>query len=181
MHHFGGMVKKPLIVRAERSAVGDHQRLLARAPCPAAALGVVGRGGRHIAQVHSVEGRNIDAQLHCGRAEHDGQALQWRLVHGIGQPVFAVFFGVAKALLQQLAAGGIDLRGVLLRLKVEQGVPLLAQDVGHSQIKTTEKLVVLTVFKGLRLIDQHPVHAGGVEAPANNRPFHVELVHVAVM
>jgi hypothetical protein len=28
MHHFGGVVEKPLVVRAERRAVGDHQCLL---------------------------------------------------------------------------------------------------------------------------------------------------------
>ena len=70
---------------------------------------------------------------------------------------------------------------MFLGLEVEQRVVLLAQVFRYSQIEAAEELVVLAVFKGLRLIDQHPVHAGGVEAPADNGPFHVELVHVPVM
>ena len=119
MHHFCGMVKKPLIVRAEGRAVSNNQGLLARPPRTTTALGVIGGGRWHIAQVNSVQGGNIHAQFHGGRTKHDGQTLQRCFVRGVGQPVLAVFFGVAKALFQQLAATSINLGSVLLRFKIE--------------------------------------------------------------
>ena len=54
-------------------AVGDHQRRLAAAAGPAAALGVVGRRRRHVAQVDGVEVGDVDAQLHRRRAEQHRQ------------------------------------------------------------------------------------------------------------
>ena len=58
-------------MRTTRGAVGDDDGGLPTAACTARTLGIVGRGGRHVPQVDGVKVGNIDAQLHCGRAEHD--------------------------------------------------------------------------------------------------------------
>ena len=181
VNHFSGVVKEPLVMRAKRSAIGDDQCLLTRSPRPAAALGVVGRSGRDVAQVHRVERRDVNTQLHRGRAKHHRQALQRRFVSGVVQPILAVFFGITEALLQQLAAVGIDLRGVLLCLEVEQGVALLTQGLCHGLVKVTKELVVLTVLKRLRFIDQQPVHGRRVEPPAHHLVVHIKLLNVAVI
>jgi len=104
MHHLVGMLEEPLVMRAERRAVGDDQRLLAGTPGTATALGVVGRGRRDIAQVDGVERGNIHAQLHRGRAEHHRQAFQRRFMGRVLRPILPVLFGVAEALFQQLPA-----------------------------------------------------------------------------
>ena len=54
-------------------AVGEHERGLAAAAGATAALRVVGRRGRHVAQVDGVERRDVDAELHR-RASRRGPA-----------------------------------------------------------------------------------------------------------
>ena len=158
VHHLRRVVKEPLVVRAEGRAVGDDQGLLAGATRPAAALRVVGRRGGHVAQVDGIERRDVDAQLHGGRAEHHRQALKRCLVRRIFCPVLAIFLGEPEALLQQLAAAGIDLRGVLVGFELEEGVVLLAQRGRDRKVELAEETVVLALLLGLGGIDQHPVH-----------------------
>ena len=54
-HHVGRVREKPLIVRAHGRAVSDHEGSLTGATGPAAALRVVGRSGRNVAQVNGAE------------------------------------------------------------------------------------------------------------------------------
>ena len=73
VHHRAWSLEEILIVRTLGRAVGHNQR---RLPAPAgtpAALGVIGWCRGHVTQIHDVHRRNIDTQLHCGRAEERGQ------------------------------------------------------------------------------------------------------------
>ena len=64
--HPGGLAIEVLVVRAASRAVGEDQGGLSTAPGTAAALRVVGRGGRHVPQVDEVELGDVDAELHGG-------------------------------------------------------------------------------------------------------------------
>lgn len=93
--HIGGLFEIVLVVRTAARAVGVDERWLAAAARSAAALGVVGGRGRHVAQVDDVQLGDVDAQFHGGRAEQ-----QWKL-------------GAAEILFAFLAIFGGDLGGVL--------------------------------------------------------------------
>ena len=60
-----------LVVGVPRGAVGQHQSRLAAPPGPAAPLGVVRGGRRHVPHVDHVELADVDAKLHRGRAIED--------------------------------------------------------------------------------------------------------------
>ena len=64
MHHARRVGKEELIVGAARCAIGQHQRRHAAAASAPASLGVVGRRGRHVAQVDGVQRRDVDAEFH---------------------------------------------------------------------------------------------------------------------
>ena len=70
-HHLFLPLEEILVVRTTRGAVGDDDSGLPTAACTAGTLGIVGRRGGHVPQIDGVQVGNIDAQLHCGRAEHD--------------------------------------------------------------------------------------------------------------
>ena len=97
--HLARLAEEVLVVRAAPRAVGEDQRRLAAAAGPAAALGVVGRRRRHVAQVDDVELGDVDAELHGRRAEEQRQVAG------------------AEAVLALLAVLGRDLGGVLARLE----------------------------------------------------------------
>ena len=67
-HHVGRAAEVVLVVGVAGGAVGEHQRWLARATGPAAALGVVRGRRRHIPQTDRVQARDVDAQFHGRRA-----------------------------------------------------------------------------------------------------------------
>ena len=179
--HLVGMVEEPLVVRAQGRAVGDDQGLLPRAASTATALRVVGRRGRHVAQVDRVEGRDVDAQLHCGRAEHHRQTFERGLVGRVLQPVLAILLGVAEALFEELAPARIHLGGVLLRLEVEQRVLLLGEGGGDREVELPEEAVVLAFLLDLGGVDEHPVHCRGVQAPADQVGLDLVSLRVAVV
>ena len=67
--HPDGLAVEVLIVRAAPRAVGEDQRRLPAATGAPAALSVVGRRGRDVAQVDEVQLLDVDAQFHRRRAE----------------------------------------------------------------------------------------------------------------
>jgi hypothetical protein len=107
------------------------------AACPAAALRVVRRGGRHVAHVDRVQRRDIDAELHRRRAEQHRQPLELRAV--LLAPLVAVFLGEAEAGLALQAVVLLDLGGVLARLEVEELVHGLAQQAGDVAVQARKK------------------------------------------
>ena len=181
MHHLLSIVEEPLVMRTERRAIGDDQRLLTRATGTAAALGVVGGGRRHITQVHGVERGDIHAQLHRGGAEHHRQPLQRRFVGRVLRPILPVFFGVAKTLLQQLPAWRIHLGCVFLGLEVEQRMRGLTQQVSNAEIQGAE-ILVDSIAISLRLIgNQAPVQGSRVQAPACELGIDRLALHIAIV
>jgi hypothetical protein len=91
-----------------------------------------------------------------------------------------VFFGVAEALLQQLAARRIHLCGMLLRLKGEERVFRLPQEIGDVEIKLAEEAIGLAVV-GVRLVGrQAPVEGAGVQSPSHQMIFHGMLLHITI-
>ena len=62
--HLAGFSEEILVVRAASGAVGEDQRRLPAATGPAAALRIVGRGGRDVAQVDEVQLGDVHTQLH---------------------------------------------------------------------------------------------------------------------
>ena len=100
-HHLLGPVVVILIVRTAARTVGVHQRRLPAASGPPATLCVIGRGRRHIAQIHHIQLRDIDAQLHRRRTEQQGQIAG-------AKPIFAVltvFRGDLSGMLPCFQAG----------------------------------------------------------------------------
>ena len=69
IHHRLRPLEVILIVRALSCAVGHDKSGLSGSARAPRALGIVGRRRRHIAQVHSVQSRNVDAKLHRRRAK----------------------------------------------------------------------------------------------------------------
>ena len=72
-NHEFGVLEEILVVRAAERAVGEHQSGLAAATGATAALRVVGRRGRDVAQIDRIQILDVDAQLHRRRTEQDGQ------------------------------------------------------------------------------------------------------------
>ena len=62
--HLAGLAEEILVVRAASGTVGEDQRRLPAATGPAAALRIVGRGRRDVAQVDEVQLGDVHAQLH---------------------------------------------------------------------------------------------------------------------
>ncbi|OQC03532.1 MAG: hypothetical protein BWX80_02759 [Candidatus Hydrogenedentes bacterium ADurb.Bin101] len=72
-HHLAGLAEVILVVGAAARAIGIDQGRLSAAPRTAAALGIVGRGRRHVAHVHQVQLGNVHAELHGGGTEQERQ------------------------------------------------------------------------------------------------------------
>ena len=164
MHHVLCPVEEPLIVWAQRRAIGDNQRLLAGAPGTATALRVVCRCWGDVTQVYRVERRNVHAQLHGGRAEHQGQPFKWRPV--VGLPFVLVFLAVSKALLENLSGLGVDLCRVFLCLEFEQRVRDGFQQFGRALVECTEVGICLTWLLFGQGRCQAPIYERCVETPA---------------
>src|SRR5688572_12928991 len=62
-----------LIVGTSSGAVCEDERGLAASTCPATALGVIGRSRRNVPEVHDVQSRDVDAELHRRGTEEDRQ------------------------------------------------------------------------------------------------------------
>ena len=67
------MFEEILVVRTTEGAVGEHQSRLSAATCATAALGVVRRRGRDVAQIDRVQILDVYPQFHRWRTEQDGQ------------------------------------------------------------------------------------------------------------
>ncbi len=115
-HHELGPAEEPLVMGAASRAVGEDQRRLAAATGPPGALGVVGRRGRHVAEVDHVELGDVDAQLHGGRAVEHGQG------------------GVAEAQLALLALERRHLGGVLASLHAHEVTGQVAIEVDKEGV-----------------------------------------------
>ena len=66
VNHANGVAEVILVMGRLAGAIRDDQSGLPSPACAATALCVVGRGGRHVAHVDSVEGGNVHPQLHGG-------------------------------------------------------------------------------------------------------------------
>src|SRR4051812_40484860 len=91
------MLEEILVVRAAERAVGKYQGRLTATTSTTAALRVVGRRRRDVAQIDRVQILNVDAQLHSRRTEKDRQ------------------FGHAKVVFALNAKWTRHLRGVFAR------------------------------------------------------------------
>ena len=98
-HHAGRLAVEVLVVGAAPGAVGEDESGLPPAPGASAALRVVGRSGRNVAQVDEVELGDVDAELHGRGAEQERQ------------------LAFPKARLAVLAVLGGHLSGVLARFE----------------------------------------------------------------
>ncbi len=72
-HHLRAPAEKVLVVAVQRPAVGDDEPGLSLATRTAAALRIVGRRGRHVAQVHEIQIGDVHPELHGGRAHEIGK------------------------------------------------------------------------------------------------------------
>ena len=120
LHHVLWVLKEPLVMGITRGAVSHHQGRLPRASGTTCTLHIVGGRRRDIAHIHKVKRRDIDTQLHGGRAEEYRQAPK-ALVLMLRQlfPFFDIRNSASKAHFQFLALVIRQLRGVLMRLKGE--------------------------------------------------------------
>jgi hypothetical protein len=169
VHHLPRLAEEELVVRAARGTVGDHQRCLATAPGAAGALGVVGRRGRHVAQIDGIERRDVDAELHRRRAvEHrqKARALAEELcaVAQLAVQGFAILVTVAKARLANLAHARFDLGGVLAALEAEDGGAARLQGLRQGAVELGEKGVGAAACE--RAVAGEQAHALGGEPPA---------------
>ena len=98
-HHASRLAVEVLVVGAAPGAVGEDESGLSAAPGASAALRVVGRSGRNVAQVDEVELGDVDAELHGRGAEQERQ------------------LAFPKARLAVLAVLGGHLSGVLARFE----------------------------------------------------------------
>src|SRR5262249_8869442 len=126
MHHGRWVGEEELVVWATRSGIGEHKRWHAAAPSSAAALGVVGWRGWHVAQVDRVQRRNVDAEFHRRRAVEDGQEAlglaQFAQARGVGLEFGLLLGAVAESQLADGAPFAFDLRGVLAGFESEEAV-----------------------------------------------------------
>src|SRR5438309_100530 len=76
----GAAPEKVLIVDVALGSKGHDKRRPSVASRPAAALGVVRGGRRHVAEVDGVEVADIDPELHCRRTEEHRQLAGAELV-----------------------------------------------------------------------------------------------------
>jgi len=173
-----------LVVGVPGRTVGEHEGGLSRPSCPTAALGVVGRGGGHVAHVDGVQFGDIHAQFHGGRAEHERQALQGGIMGILLRPVLPVVLAEAKALLQQLALLGVHLGCVFAGLEGEQGVGRLAQHVSNTAIQRAKKGIGCTALPGGAIswlvFGQAPLQGPGAEPPALHSPGKGLAHHIAM-
>lgn len=141
-------------------AVGGDEGGLAAAPGTAAALGVIGRGGRHVTHHDGVERGDVDAQFHRRGAV---EQLEFRLAEG--------FLPFPPLL-------GVDLRGVLAGEEAGQAVGRFAvepteEDVDTRAVTTRVRAGEVIVSAGLARTGppddggcRHPVAGGGRRRPA---------------
>ena len=135
-HHPGGVGEKILIVRRPGRAVGDHERGLAAASGTSAALRVVGGRGRHVAHVHRVEHRDVNAKLHRRGTEEDRQATG--------------FCPFAEPSLAFFPNRRIDLRGVFTCLRAVQKTVVSGQQLRHGGVEGAEERVHAAMVRGGR-------------------------------
>ena len=164
--HVRAAVEEVLVVAVERAAISEDQAGLALAPSAAAALGVIGRRRRHVAQVNQVEVGDVHAQFHRGRAHQVGQpTTQLGFL-----PRVAVF--PAETALAPFAFAGLDhLRRVLAGLERRQrggrlAVEPLEEGVhrGRRRRSRGRRATGIHRVKGRRAaVAQSPEQAGGVE------------------
>ena len=109
-HHGFRPLEEVLIVRAPRGAIREDQRRLAAAPRAPAALCIIRRRRRHVAQVDRVQFADVDAKFHCGRA------IQNRELR-LGKTLFPID--------SQL---GRNLGGVLTCLQTLRSAPLVCRN-----------------------------------------------------
>ena len=161
--HLFWPAKEVLVVRAARRAVVEDECGLTAAARAAASLRVVRRRRRNVAHVDDVEICDIDAELHRGRAEEDGQPR------------------LAKALLARLALLRRHLGGVLARLE-----PLPVG--GDAAVEVDEESVRCgaadraprdadRIVEGDRAVAGEPAHGGRDELVARDLALLPRLVH----
>src|ERR1700733_8580230 len=123
--HRSGVAEVILIVGALRCAVRQHQSRLPATPRPSAALRVIGGCRRNIAHIDGVKRRDINAELHRGRAKERGQEPWWlgivRLFFCMLRQHPAIVVAKPKPAFAVLTTNAIDLCGVLSSLKAEDG------------------------------------------------------------
>lgn len=97
------------------------------------------------------------------------------------RPILPVFFGVTKALLQQLPAWRIHLGRVFLGLEVEQRMRGPTQQIGNAEIQGAE-ILIDSIAISLRLIgNQAPVQSSRVQAPACELGVDRLALHIAIV
>ncbi len=128
-----------LVVRAASRAIGVDQGRLTATAGPAAALGVVGRRRRDVAQIDEVQLSDVHAQLHGRRAEQERQIAA-------AESVFAL-----------LAVFGGDLGSMLARFEHalqihETAVALheIAVDLGRDLARVQQPRAVHRTNSALR-------------------------------
>src|SRR6516162_50501 len=155
-HRFGSL-EIILVVRTLRRAIGHDQSRLAGSAGPAGALRIIGRGGRHVAQIDRVQRRDVDAELHGRRAEksrqrNTGLADLAHRVLCLGEPLL-VLRTPTEPPFPPLAPLLIDLRGMLTALLAEQKPSATGQGVGKGSIKA-DKIRVGPALVGAALAFQ---------------------------
>ena len=120
-HHPHRIGEEILIVRGSGAAVAEHQRWLTATTRAAAALRIVGRGGRHIAHVDGVERGDVHAQLHGWRAIHQTQRR------------------APERVFPALPFPRIHLGGVLPGKQcLQEGSPFCGDQIGQIRVEATE-------------------------------------------
>ena len=154
--HAVGVFEVILVVGAATGAVGINQGGLAATTGTAAALGVVGRGGRDVAQVDDVKLGDVHAELHGRRTKEERQ------------------FRGAEAVFTFLAVLGSDLGGVLAGFQD-------AFEVNEAAIAFHEVLVYLgRYFAGIEQAGAiHGANLAGIGEPAEGIVVDLEARDVA--
>ena len=164
-HHPPGIGEEVLIMGRGGAAIAQYQGRLATPPGAAAALRVVGWCWRHIAHVHRVECRNVDTQLHGGRAEHQPQIrfpeLPFPLLALHRVHLGGVFTG-EQGLQKGLAAAG-NQRGQV-GIKIAE-IAIHRPTAALLLQLITQQRCVAVLRRGLR-IHQAPTQAAAVQPPA---------------
>ena len=153
--HFFALLEEVLIVGVALGGEGQDQRRVAVAAGPAAALGVVGGGGRDIAQVDGVEVGDVYAELHRGGAEEGGQ-------HAVAEAALALLavFGADLARVR-LGQHRAERRGRLAVELLEEGIRLFRFRVKIGQVALADG-----VFGHGSAVALGPAHRAGVDADA---------------